>query len=197
MNDADRFFNVKDFVVEHLPVYDRPVRSIIVAMDECRGIGYQGGIPWKNPLDMKRFRRITMGHPVVMGRKTMESIPGGLLKGRTNVVMSRTQVPHSVYSNGERCIFVGGYGDALAAAAASDGAEEIFVIGGADVYTQALPTIDRLYITMVHGDYKCDACFPNVFDALADAEAWCLVDMQYITNDHVFSIYERHRNGNP
>ena len=193
--DNGRFFDKEDFVMEIKPP-EPPVVSIIVAMDERCGIGKNGDMPWRNPLDMRRFRRITTGHPVIMGRKTYESIPGHVLKKRTNIVLSEKLAPWDVVCDGDRVIGVGRYAEAVQEAKKSPGSDEIFVIGGAQVYERALPTVDRLYITMVYGDHGCDVFFPNIFDALAHEEAWALVDAELVPDDHAFFIYQRFTNGN-
>ena len=127
--------------------------SLIVAMDRNRVIGARGRLPWHIPADIKRFRRLTLGHHVVMGRKTWESI-GRPLPGRTNVVLTRQ--PGFV---AEGVHVVSRLDDALRLAAGDD---EIFVIGGGELYTETLPLADRLYVTEVHGDFAGDTWFPKL-----------------------------------
>ena len=132
------------------------VVSLIVAMDRARAIGSAGRLPWHIPADLKRFRALTTGHHIVMGRKTYESI-GRLLPGRTSVIVTRNPdyavpgalVAHSVEEALTRCA----------------GETEIFVIGGAQVYREALPLAHRLYLTEVDGTFPADTWFPELPDA--------------------------------
>ncbi len=130
----------------------RPARlALIVAMDRGRVIGNEGRLPWHLPDDLKRFRALTMGHHIVMGRKTYDSI-GRLLPGRTTVIVTRQAaltvpgaiVVHSLAEALERCA----------------GDDEAFVIGGAQIYAEALPLADRIYLTEVLGHYPGDVRFP-------------------------------------
>jgi dihydrofolate reductase len=129
-----------------------PVVSLIVAMDRNRVIGTRGRLPWHIPEDLKRFRRLTLGHHVVMGRKTWESI-GRALPGRTNIVVTRDR---SFAAEG---VLVAHSLEAALALAVGDA--EVFVIGGGELYAQALPLADRLYVTEVHGDFAGDTRFPE------------------------------------
>ena len=128
-----------------------PRISIIVAYAANRVIGRDGKMPWHLSEDLKRFRRLTMGHHIVMGRKTWESI-GRLLPGRKHVILSRKSgydVP------GAKVV------DSLEAAiAAARDDSEIFVIGGAQVYAQALPQVDRVYLTRIHDTVDGDTVMP-------------------------------------
>jgi dihydrofolate reductase len=126
--------------------------SMIAAMSENRVIGYQGRLPWIIPEDLARFRAITMGHVVVMGRKTFESI-GHPLPGRTNVVLSRMRAKI------DGCVVVSSLQEAIAAA---DGEEELFICGGGEVFREALPLAHRLYLTIVHREYPGEVIFPEV-----------------------------------
>jgi len=128
--------------------------SLIVAMSRNRVIGDKGKLPWSLPEDLARFKRLTMGRTVIMGRATYESL-GGPLPGRTNVVLShsgKADVPAGVAV----C-------DSLAAAMRRHQADEdeVFVIGGQDVYQEALSQADRIYLTLVDCDYEGDAFFPE------------------------------------
>jgi dihydrofolate reductase len=127
--------------------------SIIVAMDLDRAIGRENRLPWYLPKDMARFRRITMGHPVIMGRKTYESI-GRPLPGRANIVITR-QDDYCA----EGCVVVR---DLQTAFAACEGADEVFVLGGEAVFRDAMPLADRVYITVVHTRINGDAFFPEL-----------------------------------
>ncbi len=133
--------------------------SLIVAMDEARGIGRKGGLPWHLSDDLKRFKRITMGHYLVMGRKTFESI-GRPLPGRTIVIITRNKSFKS-----EEYLVTHSLDDAFALALAR-GETEVFVTGGGVVFSQALPFAERIYLTRVHAHTECDVFFP---DFLPDA----------------------------
>jgi dihydrofolate reductase len=129
--------------------------SIIVAMTEARVIGIENRLPWSIPEDLKRFKKITLGHPILMGRKTFESI-GHVLPGRTNIVITRERayrvqgaaVCHSLQ-------------EALEWAKRSPGHEEIFVIGGSEIFRLALPLASRIYLTEVHWPFDGDTHFPD------------------------------------
>lgn len=127
--------------------------SLIAAMAENRVIGKGGKMPWHIPSDLRRFRRITMGHPVILGRLTYESI-GRPFDGRANIIISSRRdyrVPGAVVVPTLR--------DALAACA---GAAEVFVCGGEAVFREAMPLADRIYLTVVHREYDGDAFFPEI-----------------------------------
>jgi dihydrofolate reductase len=130
--------------------------SLIAAMGENRVIGAGGAIPWHLPADFKHFKELTMGHPIVMGRKTFESI-GKPLPGRTNIVVTRDA---SYRRDG--VVVVASPEAALAAAADAEGADEVFVIGGAEMYKLFLPQAERVYLTRVHGTFEGDAFFPEL-----------------------------------
>ena len=131
--------------------------SIIVAMAENGVIGKDGRMPWHISEDLKRFKKLTLGHPVIMGRKTYESI-GKPLPGRTNIVITRNP---NFSATGVTA--VSSFYEALNVAGQSAGNDEIFVIGGAEIYTLALPTAKRIYLTRVHGDFAGDTRLP-LFD---------------------------------
>lgn len=129
--------------------------SIVAALDESGLIGAGKRLPWRLRGDMRRFRRITMGKPLLMGRLTFESI-GRPLDGRTNVVLSRRA---GYEASG--CRVATSFEGALAIARADGGgAPELMVIGGAEVYALALPVADRLYLTRVQGRFEGDVYFP-------------------------------------
>ncbi|MFT2111509.1 type 3 dihydrofolate reductase [Marinomonas sp. 2405UD68-3] len=133
--------------------------SLIVAMSENRVIGINNALPWHLPNDLQYFKRITMGKPIVMGRKTFESI-GRPLPGRRNIIISRQE---GLHYDGVDCIqTVEGAVSLGESIAFVEGHEEIMVIGGAQIYQRALPIADRLYITHVHSDITGDAYFPEV-----------------------------------
>ena len=128
-----------------------------------RAIGKDNALLWRIPEDLARFKALTNGHPVVMGRKTWESLPEAYrpLPGRTNIVVSRQE---GYAANG--AAVARSFDDALAAARAAPGAAEIFVIGGAELYAAALPRARRLYLTLVESDAAGDAFFPP-YDAFS------------------------------
>jgi dihydrofolate reductase len=122
-------------------------------MDEKQGIGGNNQLLCRLPRDMKWFRDITTGHPVIMGRKTFESLPYGALSGRTNIVL--TSQPDRSYAN---CRVCGSLPEALAVCERED---ETFIIGGASVYRQALPVTGKIYLTRVHHTFpEADTFFP-------------------------------------
>jgi len=125
--------------------------SLIAAMGKDRVIGIDNRLPWRLPADMKHFRALTMGKPVLMGRKTFDSI-GKPLPGRTNIVVSQDLDFHPEGVTVARSI-------AEALTAGRD-AEEIMVIGGASFYAQLLPRAQRLYLTEIHQEFHGDAFFP-------------------------------------
>lgn len=128
-----------------------PLISLIVAMDRNRVIGAGGRLPWHIPADLKRFRQLTLGHHVVMGRKTWESI-GRPLPGRTNIVLTRQPGFRA-----EGASVVCSMDDALRLAA---GDTEVFVIGGAEIYALALACADRAYVTEIDAAFGGDTWFP-------------------------------------
>jgi dihydrofolate reductase len=128
-----------------------PLVSLIVAMTPASVIGRDNDLPWRLPADLARFKALTMGHPIIMGRRTWDSI-GRPLPGRTSIVLSR-----SAGFAPAGAIVVPDFEQALVAAGAVD---EVFVIGGAQVYALALPRADRLYLSIVHADIDGDAHFP-------------------------------------
>ena len=125
--------------------------TLIVAMAENRIIGANNGMPWHLPEDLKRFRALTLGHPILMGRKTFEAI-GRPLPGRDNVIISRNRdlKPSGVL------IF---YALSEALEALSD-APQLFVIGGAEIYREALPFAERIELTLIHRSFEGDTEFP-------------------------------------
>ena len=127
--------------------------SLIAAMDHNRLIGNNNQLPWHLPADFAHFKAVTMGKPIVMGRKTWESI-GRPLPGRTNIVLSRNP---DLQLNGAQCA------SSLAEARALAGeSPELMVIGGSVIYELAMPEAQRLYITHVDGEFEGDAWFPPI-----------------------------------
>lgn len=146
------------------PVRSCPRITLIVARARNGVIGCENRLPWHLPEDLAHFKRTTLGHPIVMGRKTFESI-GRALPGRRNLVLTRDPRWRA-----EGCEPMGSMDEAMAAVA---GLPELFVIGGADIYRQALPRADRLLITEVDLDVPGDAHF-----ATPAAQQWELLERQ-------------------
>jgi dihydrofolate reductase len=134
-----------------MPEHSAPILSVIAAMARNRVIGIRNTLPWRLPEDLKHFKALTMGHHIVMGRKTYESI-GKPLPGRTTVIVTR-DANYRV----EGCLVANSL-DAAIAACGHD--PEIFFVGGADLYAQVLPRAERLYLTEIQAEYEGDAWFP-------------------------------------
>jgi dihydrofolate reductase len=144
--------------------------SIIVAVADNGVIGDAGGLPWRMPSDLKRFRAMTMGKPVVMGRKTFQSLTKAL-DGRDNIVVTRDSEFAAVGAETASSLAA-----ALAIArshAARRGGEEVMVIGGGEIYAAALPLADRVYLTRIHTEAAGDTRFPAL-----DAARWRLVSAE-------------------
>jgi len=140
-----------------------PLVSLIVAMAQNGVIGRGNALPWRLPEDLKRFRAFTLGKPILMGRKTFESL-GRPLPGRANLVLTRDR---GWFSHG--VIVVHSVEEALAQAGASD---ELVAIGGAEIYRLVLPFARRIYLTHVHADVPGDTFFPD-FDPTQWADVEC------------------------
>jgi dihydrofolate reductase len=159
--------------------------SLLVAMDEKRGIGKDGKLPWRLSSDLKRFRELTMGHHIIVGRKTFESI-GKPLPGRRTILVTRN-LNYTV----EGCLVAGSVESALKLAK-ERGESEAFIIGGADIYAQALEVADRIYLTEVHAEVDADTFFPE-FDRSAWTERECTYQPADEKNQHActFRLLER------
>lgn len=142
---------------------DRPTVNIIAAMSENRVIGRGGDLPWRLPDEMKHFMKVTTGHTVVMGRKTFESIGCKPLPNRRNIVLTRREDYHA-----DGVEVVSDLKQALSRVPAD---EEVFICGGEQVYREAMPMADRLYLTVVHTQLQGDAHFPAF-----DPDRWRLVE---------------------
>lgn len=128
--------------------------SLIAALDEAGGIGKDNGIPWKLSSDLKRFKALTWGHYLIMGRKTYTSI-GQPLPGRNTIIVSRRP---SYQVDG--CLIANSLSKALAIAK-RNGEQDVFIIGGGQIFEQAISIADRLYLTYVHATVQADTFFPN------------------------------------
>jgi len=134
--------------------------SLIAAIGQNRELGKHGALLWRIPEDLRRFRDITTGHPIIMGRKTFESI-GKPLPGRKNIVVTRD----TAYTR-EGITRAHSLEEAVGEAARSEGADEIFVIGGGELYAQAMGLSSRLYLTLIEAtDPDADAYFPEYQDS--------------------------------
>ena len=133
-----------------------PNLSIIVAQAKNRAIGLNGDMPWHLSSDLKRFKALTMGHPVVMGRRTWESLPKRPLVGRRNIVFSQSE--DFAPEGAEVVRSVNGLFDLL-----NDCDDEVFIIGGGRIYNMLMPFTQRLYITWVHKEFpEADTFFPII-----------------------------------
>jgi dihydrofolate reductase len=172
-----------------------PTLSVIAAASENNVIGRGGGLPWHLSADLARFKRLTMGHAIVMGRKTWDSI-GRPLPGRLSIVLSRRGAGvEGATRPVDGAIWVADLDAALQAVSHNDVKQaEVFVIGGAAIYALALPRASRLYLTRVHARLAGDAFFPIV-----DWAEWELVEESYHAADeanefaHTFQVYRRIR----
>jgi len=160
--------------------------SLIAAMADNGVIGSANDIPWRLPEDWKRFKRLTMGHHLLMGRKTYESI-GRPLPGRHTIVVTRSDPPLP-----DGVTAAASLGDAIECARAA-GDDEAFIAGGAEIYRQSIDLVDRIYLTRVHTSPEGDTLFP----AWPWGD-WRLVDAEpHPANDrhpwpYTFEIHERH-----
>lgn len=132
-----------------MPDLIEPEIVLIYAVASNGVIGHEGDLPWRLPADLKRFKALTMGKPMIMGRKTFESLPG-LLPGRRHIVLTRRERWES-----EGAEIVGSVEDALASAKTS-GTDEIAIVGGAAIYDVFRPLADRVEVTEIHRDYPGD-----------------------------------------
>jgi dihydrofolate reductase len=162
-----------------------PFISLLVAADEGNVIGKDNKLPWHLPADLKYFKNLTWGMPIVMGRKTFESI-GKPLPGRTTIVITRNQAWAF-----ENVSIVHSLDEAIAVAGALN-VKELFVIGGAEIFTTALPQAARIYRTRIHHRFEGDVVFPDFA-----ATEWGLVKSHRHEPDeknkygHTFEVWER------
>ena len=154
--------------------------SIIVAMDEKGAIGRDNRLPWHLSDDLKRFKATTIGHHIVMGRKTYESI-GKPLPGRTNIVVTRNPAYQA-----EGCRIAHSLEEALEIAR-ENGEEEVFVTGGRELFAQALDIADRIYLTRVHADVPANLYFPD-FDETNWSEKDSFHHKADEKNEHAFTV---------
>lgn len=162
---------------------DTPTIALIAAVADNGIIGKDGEMPWHLPADLNHFKETTMGHPVIMGRRTYESIAAeidGPLPGRTNIVLSRgnPEVPDEV-------IVVDSIDAAVEAATSIGETETVYVIGGATIYEQFLPKADQLVLTELDAAYEGDTAFPEWEESV-----WAIVDRDE-REGFAFVTYER------
>jgi dihydrofolate reductase len=161
--------------------------SIIVAVSDDWGIGLNNDLLWNLPEDLKRFRRLTTGNTIVMGKRTWESLPKRPLPGRINIVI--TDNPKETF---EGAVTAYSIEDSIKKSG-SDG--EVFIIGGGSIYKQFMPFADRLYITHVHKKTPADVYFPAI-----DPENWKVIETQEFISDtpdaipYSYVIYEKRKN---
>ncbi len=129
----------------------KPIISIIVAMGQNRAIGNNNEMPWHLSADLKRFKAITSGHVVIMGRKTQESLPNGLLPKRRNIILSERlkEIP----AGAEKAENI------KQALALVENEEEVFIIGGGSIYEQFINLADKLYLTIIEAEFEGDTFF--------------------------------------
>ena len=132
----------------------KPTISIIAAVDERRGIGKNNQLLWHIPQDLKRFKALTLNHPIIMGRTTFQSI-GRPLASRTNIIVTRDK-----NFRADGCIIAHSLEEAIALAKEKDN-KEIFIIGGGQIYEQGIKFADKLYLTLVKGTFDADTFFPD------------------------------------
>ncbi len=143
----------------------KPIVVAVVAIGKNRELGLHNKLLWHIPEDLQRFKRLTLGHPLIMGRKTFESIvayTGGPLSGRTNIIVTRGN-HNDIVSRYTNVIVVGSLEEGIEKAKELD-AEEIHIGGGAEIYKQALPYIDKLYLTLIDAEAEADSFFPPYAD---------------------------------
>jgi len=169
--------------------------AIYVAIADNRVIGREGGLPWRLSTDLKRFKADTMGKPIIMGRKTYEGI-GRPLPGRLNIVVTRDKAwraegVETAHSLGEAITLAKVRGRCMA------GIDEICVVGGGEIYAQALPLADRLHVTHVLASVEGDAHFPPI-----DPDLWRVASAEDVPagekDSHAtrYTVYERRRDAN-
>ena len=157
--------------------------SLIVAVADGGVIGNDGGIPWHVSEDMRYFKKVTMGKPVIMGRKTWQSM-GKPLPGRDNIVISTTM-------KATEGIEIVRNLDAALSSCEAAGAEEAVIIGGAGLYAQGLEIAQRLYLTEIHASFEGDTFFPILSSAWVEVSRNAAQDRRKDDPDYSFVIFER------
>jgi dihydrofolate reductase len=158
--------------------------SLLLAMDRNNGIGLGNKMPWRLPADLAYFKALTLGHTIVMGRRTFESVGSKPLPGRRNVVLTRDSSFRA-----EGCETAHSLEEALQRYA---GEEELFIVGGGEIYAKSMPYADKLYITVIDHEFEVDTHFPQVNEA-----EWRIASEKPGVRDErnpydfVFRVYER------
>ena len=137
----------------------------VVACSENHVIGTQGGLPWDLPEDMKFFRDTTKGHIMIMGRKTFDSFNGRALPHRYHIVITRDPSKHSFPSKeSSPVVFVASIEEAVehAKPLTAKWGDEVFIIGGGEIYKQAMPITDKIYLTLIHREFPGDTYYPQI-----------------------------------
>ena len=166
----------------------RMIISLIAAVDKNTGIGYRGTIPWHVSSDLKRFKEITLNHHILMGRLTYQSI-GRPLPGRVNLVLSQ-----NLGFLAPGC-YIFNQLESTVRFAYTSGENELFVIGGGEVFRQFFPFSNKIYLTKVLEEYKCDTFFPDIVE-----DEWNLIEKIFVNAetrddcDSIFQIYQRKSN---
>lgn len=164
--------------------------AIIVAQSTNRVIGNNNELPWRLPQDLKYFKQVTMGKPILMGRKTYDSI-GRPLPGRKNIVITR-QVDWCA----DGVTLADSLSSAIALArqhAAANDLSEVMIIGGAQIYSEALELADKLYLTQVHAEIQGDAFFPELDDSWCEIERTDCVDDSDVKLEFSFLVLQKAR----
>lgn len=137
--------------------------SIIAAMSENRVIGYKNSLPWSIPEELQHFKKVTMGKTMIMGRKTFDSINRRLLPGRKTIILTtnegETGTEYEVANNIEQAIELAG------------DVEEIMIVGGANIYREFLPLANKIYLSIINGNYEGDTYFPEI-----NYDEWNIID---------------------
>lgn len=159
--------------------------SIVAALADDHAIGYKMDLPWHLPADLKRFKQLTTGHAIIMGKRTLESLPNGPLPNRKNIVLTSLLTEGVV----EGYFEVDSVEDAIEI---SSGQDQVFVIGGSSIYNQFMEYADSMYLTWVHGEFLADTYFPEI-----DPTVWKLIGCEEHPADeknqwaYSFCEYER------
>lgn len=165
-----------------------PVIALVVAVAENGVIGADGGLPWRLPTDLRHFKEVTMGGPVIMGRKTWDSI-GKALPGRHNIVVTRNA--HLRFEGADTANSLE-QAISLAQSGLDDAAVETFVIGGGAIFDDAMPLADRLYVTHVEQEVAGDTYFPVIDEAVWEVVETVIPERsERDSADMVFVTYER------
>lgn len=147
--------------------------SMVAAVDQNNSLGKEGKLLWHLPHDMRRFKKLTSGHPVIMGRKTFETLPNPL-KNRTNIILTRDKNYQA-----ENCTIVHSMKGAIEAAKSAEGSEEICIVGGGEIYKQGMDIADKIELTLVHHKFDgADAFFPEL-----DYSKWELLTDRFHAED--------------